>query len=93
MQPSLLPHRAIDSGVGTKRDEQKGDVYVEGGDRAIARAQEVASTMTPEQSERYGRLVEAITAQAASAMESGLSADAAAKVIAQAVTARKPRTR
>jgi NAD(P)-dependent dehydrogenase (short-subunit alcohol dehydrogenase family) len=63
------------------------------GDRAIARAQEVASTMTPEQSERYGRLVAAITAQAASAMESGLSADAAAKVIAQAVTARKPRTR
>ena len=63
------------------------------GDRAIARAQQVASTMTPEQSERYGRLVEAITAQAASAMESGLSADAAAKVIAQAVTARKPRTR
>ena len=63
------------------------------GDRAIARAQEVASTMTPEQSERYGRLVEAITAQAASAMESGLSDDAAAKVIAQAVTARKPRTR
>lgn len=63
------------------------------GDRAITRAQEVASTMTPEQSERYGRLVEAITAQAASAMESGLSADAAAKVIAQAVTARKPRTR
>jgi hypothetical protein len=49
--------------------------------------------MTPEQSERYGRLVEAITAQAASAMESGLSADAAAKVIAQAVMARKPRTR
>jgi NAD(P)-dependent dehydrogenase (short-subunit alcohol dehydrogenase family) len=63
------------------------------GDRAIARAQEMAPTMTPEQSERYGRLVEAITAQAASAMESGLSADAAAKVIAQAVTARKPRTR
>ncbi len=63
------------------------------GDRAIARAQEVASTMTPEQSERYGRLVESITAQATSAMESGLSAEAAAKVIAQAVTARKPRTR
>jgi NAD(P)-dependent dehydrogenase (short-subunit alcohol dehydrogenase family) len=68
-------------------------VHTKIGDRAIARAQEVASTMTPEQSERYGRLVEAITAQASSAMESGLSADAAAKVIAQAVTARKPRTR
>ena len=35
----------------------------------------------------------AITAQAASHTESGLPADAAAKVIAKAVTARKPRTR
>jgi hypothetical protein len=35
----------------------------------------------------------AITAQAASAMESGLSADAAARVLAQAATAGKPRTR
>ena len=61
--------------------------------RAIATAHRVASTMTREQKDRYGRLVEAITAQAASAMESGLSADAAAKVIAKAVTARKPRTR
>jgi hypothetical protein len=61
--------------------------------RAIATANEVASHMTPEQSQRYGRLVQAITAQAASATESGLSADAAAQVIARAVTARKPRTR
>jgi hypothetical protein len=37
--------------------------------------------------------VHAITAQAASHTNSGLSADAAAKVIAKAVTARKPRTR
>jgi short-subunit dehydrogenase len=61
--------------------------------RAIAAAHEVASNMTPEQSQRYGGLVQAITAQAASFTESGLSADAAAKVIAKAVTARKPRTR
>ena len=62
--------------------------------QAIATAHEVASTMTPEQRQRYGRLVQAITAQAASVTESsGLSADAAAKVIAKAVTARKPRTR
>jgi NAD(P)-dependent dehydrogenase (short-subunit alcohol dehydrogenase family) len=62
--------------------------------RAIATAHEVASTMTPEQSQRYGGLVQAITAQAASVTESaGLSADAAAEVIAKAVTARKPRTR
>lgn len=37
--------------------------------------------------------MQAITAQAASFTESGLSADAAAKVIAEAVTARKPRPR
>ena len=62
--------------------------------RAIATAHAVASTMTPEQRQRYGRLVQAVTAQAASVTESsGLSADAAAKVIAKAVTARKPRTR
>jgi NAD(P)-dependent dehydrogenase (short-subunit alcohol dehydrogenase family) len=62
--------------------------------RAIATAHEVAATMTPEQRQRYGRLVQAITAQAASVTESsGLSADAAAKVLAKAVTARKPRTR
>lgn len=30
MQLSLLPHRAIDSGVSAKSDEQTGDVYVEG---------------------------------------------------------------
>jgi hypothetical protein len=49
--------------------------------------------MTPEQSQRYGGLVQAITAQTASFTESGLPADAAAKLIAKAVTARKPRTR
>jgi hypothetical protein len=61
--------------------------------RAIAAAHELVSTMTPEQRQRYGGLVQAITAQAASHTESGLPADAAAKVIAKAVTARKPRTR
>jgi hypothetical protein len=61
--------------------------------RAIVAAHELASIMTPEQSQRYGGLVQAITAQAAWFTESGLSADAAAKVIARAVTARKPRTR
>ena len=49
--------------------------------------------MTPEQSQRYGGLLQAITAQTASFTKSGLPADAAAKVIAKAVTARKPRTR
>ena len=61
--------------------------------RAIVTAHEVASTMTPDQRQRYGRLVQAISAQAASATESGLPADGAAKVLVRAVTARKPRTR
>ena len=37
--------------------------------------------------------MQAVTAQSASHTKSGLPADAAAKVIAKAVTARKPRTR
>ena len=61
--------------------------------RAIATAHELASTMTPEQSQRYGGLVQAVNTQAESFTKSGLPADAAAKVIAKAVTARKPRTR
>lgn len=62
-------------------------------DRAIATAHELVSTMTPELRQRYGRLVQAITAQTASHTGSGLPAEAAAKVIAKAVAARKPRTR
>ena len=72
---------------------EPGAVRTEMAGRAIATAHELASTMTPEQSQRYGGLVQAITAQAASFTKSGLPADAAAKVIAKAVTARKPRTR
>lgn len=61
--------------------------------RAIASADELVSAMTPEQSERYGGLVQAVNAQAVAAMRSGLPADEAARVIAEAVTTRKPRTR
>lgn len=46
-----------------------------------------------EQSQRYGGLVQAIIAQTAYHTKSGLPADAAARVIAKAVTARKARTR
>jgi NAD(P)-dependent dehydrogenase (short-subunit alcohol dehydrogenase family) len=61
--------------------------------RAIATAHELVSAMTPEQSRRYGGLVQAVNMQAVSSTKSGVPADAAAKVIAEAVTARKPRTR
>jgi NAD(P)-dependent dehydrogenase (short-subunit alcohol dehydrogenase family) len=72
---------------------EPGAVRTEMAGRAIATAHELASTMTPEQRQRYGGLVQAITTQTASHTKSGLPADAAAKVIAKAVTARKPRTR
>src|SRR5215469_16619557 len=72
---------------------EPGAVRTEMAGGAIATAHELASAMTPEQSQRYGGLVRAITAQTASFTESGLPAEAAAKVIAEAVTARKPRTR
>jgi NAD(P)-dependent dehydrogenase (short-subunit alcohol dehydrogenase family) len=61
--------------------------------RAIATAHDLVSAMTPEQSQRYGALVQAVNTQAVSSTKSGLPADAAAKVIAKAITARKPRTR
>jgi NAD(P)-dependent dehydrogenase (short-subunit alcohol dehydrogenase family) len=61
--------------------------------RAIATADGLVSAMTPEQSRRYGPLVQAVNAQGVSSTRSGQPAEAAAKVIAKAVTARKPRTR
>ncbi|WP_197375906.1 SDR family NAD(P)-dependent oxidoreductase [Mycolicibacterium baixiangningiae] len=61
--------------------------------RAIANAHELLAAMTPEQRHRYGGLVHAVNAQAEASTKSGLPAEAAAAVIAKAITARKPRTR
>jgi hypothetical protein len=61
--------------------------------RAIATANDLAARMTPDQDERYGDLLRATTAHAAAFTRAGMSADAAAKTIARAVTARRPRTR
>lgn len=61
--------------------------------RAIATANNVASEMTPEQTERYGSLIHAVTAQAALADKTGVKASVAANVVAKAITSRKPRTR
>jgi NAD(P)-dependent dehydrogenase (short-subunit alcohol dehydrogenase family) len=72
---------------------EPGAVVTEMLGRAGAAARERASVMTPEQSQRYGGLVHAIAAQAASSAKSGMPAEAAAKVIAKAVTTAKPRTR
>jgi NAD(P)-dependent dehydrogenase (short-subunit alcohol dehydrogenase family) len=72
---------------------EPGSVRTEMLGRAIATAHELASTMTSEQSQRYGGLMQAVNTQAELSTKSGLLADAAAKVIAKAVTVRKPRTR
>jgi NAD(P)-dependent dehydrogenase (short-subunit alcohol dehydrogenase family) len=72
---------------------EPGGVRTELASRGIATANDLAAGMTPEQQERYGGLVQAINTLMATGTASGLSADAAARVIAKAVTARRPRTR
>lgn len=72
---------------------EPGAVRTEMLDRAIATADPLVSAMTPDQRQRYGALVAAVNEQATTSTRSGLSAEAAARVIATAVTARKPRTR
>jgi hypothetical protein len=62
-------------------------------DRGIATTSRLAAAMPPEQQDRYGRLVRAIIAQATAFTPRGKSADDAARVIADAVTAGRPRTR
>ncbi|WP_193045238.1 SDR family NAD(P)-dependent oxidoreductase [Mycolicibacterium baixiangningiae] len=61
--------------------------------RAIASAHDPLAAMTPAQRHRYGGLVHAVNAQAEASTKSGVPAEAAAAVIAKAITARKPRTR
>ncbi|MDQ7995242.1 MAG: SDR family NAD(P)-dependent oxidoreductase [Luteibacter sp.] len=61
--------------------------------RAIDGARRISSEMTQEQVGRYGAMLHAVMAQAAAADEKGADAAVAARVIADAVTARRPRTR
>ncbi|MFD6918833.1 SDR family NAD(P)-dependent oxidoreductase [Streptomyces sp. NPDC059944] len=72
---------------------EPGGVRTEIAARGIATANDLAARMTPEQDERYGGLIRANNRLMASGTASGLTADAAARVIAGAVTARRPRTR
>ncbi|MGW0436840.1 SDR family NAD(P)-dependent oxidoreductase [Micromonospora sp. NPDC003197] len=72
---------------------EPGGVRTEMAARGIATANQLAAQMTPEQDERYGSLVQAINTLMASGTAAGLTADAAARVIAKVVTTRRPRTR
>lgn len=72
---------------------EPGAVKTEMVDRGIATAEELLANMTGPQLTRYGDLAAAVTAQARSFGEVGVSAEHAAKVIAKAATASRPRTR
>ncbi|GLX02105.1 short-chain dehydrogenase [Microtetraspora sp. NBRC 16547] len=72
---------------------EPGGIRTEMADRGIATTSRLAEAMSPQQRDRYGPLVQAVTAQTAAFTTSGRSADDAARVIAKAVTAGKPRTR
>ncbi|MFC9430023.1 SDR family NAD(P)-dependent oxidoreductase [Streptomyces sp. NPDC056987] len=72
---------------------EPGGVRTEMATRGIATANDLAARMTPEHDGRYGSLVRANNTFMASGTASGLTADAAARVIAKTVTTRRPRTR
>ncbi|MFB7763328.1 SDR family oxidoreductase [Streptomyces xiamenensis] len=72
---------------------EPGGVKTEMTGHGIERAKDTIATLSPTQRSRYGELLQAIINQATSFTDSGLSAEAAALVIAKAATARRPRTR
>ncbi|WP_198171324.1 SDR family NAD(P)-dependent oxidoreductase [Actinoplanes awajinensis] len=72
---------------------EPGGVRTEMATRGITTNNQLAAQMTPEQDERYSGLVQAINSLMDAGTSSGVTADAAARVVAKAVTARRPRTR
>jgi NAD(P)-dependent dehydrogenase (short-subunit alcohol dehydrogenase family) len=72
---------------------EPGGVRTEMSTRGIATANDLAADMSPEHSDRYGPLIQAIIAQSTAFTKAGLPAEKAALVIARAVTDRRPHTR
>jgi NAD(P)-dependent dehydrogenase (short-subunit alcohol dehydrogenase family) len=72
---------------------EPGAVKTEIAERGIATSEALRATMTAAQLARYGEVMDAVTAQARSFNETGVSAEAAAMVIAKAATAARPHTR
>jgi NAD(P)-dependent dehydrogenase (short-subunit alcohol dehydrogenase family) len=62
-------------------------------ERGVATADRLKGGMTADQRERYGDLIDAMSGLARSFDKDGVSAERAAKVIAKAATASRPRTR
>ena len=72
---------------------EPGAVKTEIAERGIATSEALRASMTAAQLARYGEVMDAVTAQARSFNETGVSAEAAAMVIAKAATATRPHTR
>jgi short-subunit dehydrogenase len=72
---------------------EPGAVKTEIAERGIATSEGLKADMTVAQLTRYSRVMDAVMAQARSFNETGVSAEAAAAVIAKAATASRPRTR
>ena len=72
---------------------EPGAVKTEMAERGISTAEGLMANLTDAQLARYGDLIGAVTAQARSFGEDGVSAEHAAKVVAKAATASRPRTR
>jgi NAD(P)-dependent dehydrogenase (short-subunit alcohol dehydrogenase family) len=72
---------------------EPGAVKTEIAERGIATSEGLKANMTVAQLTRYSEVIDAVMAQARSFNETGVSAEAAAVVIAKAATASRPRTR
>jgi len=82
------------SGLGIKVVVvEPGAVKTEMLERGMANADRLKASLTTDQIERYGDLAAAVSEQARSFGKDGVSAESAAKVIARAATAPRPRTR
>jgi hypothetical protein len=72
---------------------EPGAVRTEMAGRGAANANGIAERMGPELRQRYGGLVKAVVAQSLAFTRTGLPADKAGSIIAEAATVRRPRTR
>lgn len=87
LRRELAPHgvRVVVVEPGGVRTEMTG--------HGIERANDTLASMSPAERGRYGPLMQAIVSHAAAFTRSGLPAEAAGRIIADAVTARRPRSR
>ena len=72
---------------------EPGGVRTEMTGHGIKRANDTLATLSPTDRSRYGGLLQAIINQATAFTTSGLPAEAAGRIIANAATARRPRAR